>query len=265
MISKELNWHIVFYSKYTLDNTVELKEYLESDLFKNICNNLPEKTIITLGWDWTMLRAIKNHYNSWYPFLWINFWNKWFLLNSKEYVNPQSEYVKTNYSLMEAKILIWDKEYSDIFINELNVSAWWWKMLDLCINLSNRNNINIIWDWIVISTPTGSTGYNSSLRWPIIPHSIPVLSITAKAPWEPRWQHPIVITDDETIEITRPWRISQIECFADWRKMYIWEDEGIKIKVKKLEKCITFLIEKDYKNIWDNKVLIEQGFKTKKL
>lgn len=260
MITKKLNWHIICYSSFKFNISSELNEYISSLDFKNICSNLIHKTIIVLWWDGTMLRAIKHHHDLWLFFLWINFWNKWFLLNSKKYINWCSKYDKVEYPIMQANIDIWNEKYSDIFINELNITAWWWKMLDLNINLSNRNNINIKWDWILICTPTGSTWYNSSLRWPIIPHAIPVLVITSKAPWFPRWQHPIIIPDSEEIIVTRNWRQSTIECYSDSRELYKWNDENIKISVIKLQNTISFLIDKKYKQIWDNKILIEQGF-----
>ena len=260
MISKEKNWHIICYSSYKHKILPELKKYISSDLLKNICKNLDEKTIIVLWWDWTMLRAIKHHYKSELPFLWINFWNKWFLLNEKKYITEKSNFEKVFYPIMTAKVSIWSKKYNDIFINELNISAWWWKMLDLTINLSNKNKINIKWDWIVICTPTGSTWYNSSLKWPIIPHNIPVLAITSKAPWYPRNQHPIIISDNQEIQIIRNGRLSCVECYTDSRELYNWNDENIIIWVKKHTKKIFFLIDEKYKKNWDNKVLIEQGF-----
>jgi len=260
MISNKINWHILFYSAFKHKLNPDLKIFLESSEFKDICNNLLEKSVIVLWWDGTMLRSIKQYYHLNLPFLWINLWNKWFLLNKKNYITKKSKFIKSYFPIIKATVTTWKNKYSDIFFNEINITAWWWKMLDLDIILSNKNKINIKWDWILICTPAGSTGYNSSLRWPIIPHNVSALAITPKAPWHPRWQHPIILSDNEKIEIIKKWRPNIIECYTDSRELFIWKEENVKIIIEKISKPICFLIDSNYKHIWDNKVLLEQWF-----
>lgn len=254
-------WHIICFNSHKYKNFDEIKLFLEWEIFKDICNNLEEKTIIVLGWDGTMLKAIKQNYKLQLPFLWINYWNKWFLLNDKNYIKISSKYKKIKYPIIEVKSLIKWEEFNDIFVNEINVNAWWWKMIELDISISSNKHINIKWDWIVISTPIWSTWYNSSLKWPILPHNLEVLVITPKAPWLPIWQNPIILDNNIEIDIKNSWRNNILEVYCDWRKLVSSWENWIEINVKKSKIYATFLIENDYLETWNHKIYIEQGFK----
>lgn len=256
MKKKEVFWHIICFNSYKFDNSHEIKNFLESENLKNICKNLEEKTVIVIGWDWTMLKAIKQNYKLWLPFLWINYWNKWFLLNDKDYIKSNSKYKKILYPIMETEVFLSWNVYNDIFLNEININAGWWKIIDLDIFISNKGKLNIKWDWIVISTSLGSTWYNSSLRWAIISHNLEVLAITPKAPWLPIWQNSIIVSNNEEINIKNTWRNSILEVYCDWRKLFSSDQSDIKIIIKKSEIKATFLIESSYWEIWDNKIYL---------
>ena len=76
----------------------------------------------------------------------------------------------------------------------------------------------------------------------------------------PRWQHPIIIRDDEKIQITRWWRPTILECYSDAREVYSGIEKAIEINIEKKSNKICFLIDSNYKDIWENKVFIEQWF-----
>ena len=215
----EINWNTICYSAFKYKNTDELKVFLESEELSDICNNLSENTIVVLGWDGTMLRAINENYSKGLPFLWINFWNKWFLLNDKKYITKKSVYKNEIFPIMECVIKSWGKVYNDIFINEVNISAGWWKMLELKVILWNRKHFNVKWDGILISTPIWSTWYNASLWGPIMSHNTHNLSITPKAIWSPKWQQAIIINDNEIIELNNYWRCHSVEIYTDGREL----------------------------------------------
>ena len=84
-------------------------------------------------------------------------------------------------------------------MNEIDIRSGNGKMISLDVSLSHKHAMSIEGDGIIISTPAGSTGYNSSLGGPIIPHTLNAFVITPKAPWKPRRQTPILINDAETI------------------------------------------------------------------
>lgn len=252
---EKINEKIVYYNSFKYDESWHLKEYIYSDYFKDFCDNLEKESIIVLGWDWTMLKAVKDSYKKWLPFIWINFWNKWFLLNDKDFITKKSKFVEKTYSIMECEIESEDKKYKDIFINEANITASLWKMLDLDIKLWDKNRFNLKWDWVIISSSLWSTWYNSSLWWAIISHNLDALSITPKAPWEPRWKNPIVVDIETEVSIENKSRYQWIEIYTDSRRLYESDDKYIKIKINKSKYNLRLLIEEKYQNIWEEKLI----------
>jgi len=259
MISKELFWHIVSYSLYTYENYSDLNSFINNGELEKICKSLKEKTIIVLGGDWAILKSVKENYKLDLPFLWINFWNKWFLLNDKSFITPNSKYEKVSYDIMNCSVIDWENIFNDIFINEVNITSGAGQMLYLDISLKWKQKISIQWDWVLISTPAWSTWYNASLGWPMLPHNMDALILTFKAPWKPKWQAPIVLNDDEDLLIENSGRFSEMEIYVDSRLLYKTSNKA-DIKIKKSDIKLTLLIDKNYKKIWDNKVFSEQGF-----
>lgn len=260
MQQKEIHSHIICYNNYKFTNFNEIWSFIESKNFKNICENLKEKTIIVIGWDWTMLKAIEKNYKLELPFLWINYGTKGYLLNDKDYIKQTSEYQKVSYPIMETEILFKWESYNDIFVNEININAWGWKIIDLNVFLSNKQNLNIKWDWIVISTALWSTWYNFSLIWPIVDHNLENLIITPKAPLFPMRQNSIILSNNTEINIKNTWRNSVLEVYCDWRKLFSSTKNDININIKKSSHKAIFLIENNYINIWNNKFYVEKGF-----
>ncbi len=257
----KLNWSLVCYDNFDIENKLKLKNFLESDELKTIIKSFSDKTIVVLWWDWTMLRAIKEYNDKNLPFLWINFWHKWFLLNSRESITPEFNYVERKYPLLEVEVWVnWHKR-TEIAMNEIDIRAGAWKMIWLNISLSKRQKINIEWDWIIVTTPAWSTWYNRSLQWPIIPHTLNAFAITPKAPWKPRWQSPILINDNEIVWIQNTWRKHPVEIYCDWRPfLTVEENNDLDITIKKAKNMVKVIIAKNYIDTWDNKVLQEQWF-----
>lgn len=249
--------HIVFYDIFSLNQKQDWISFIKNKRYIQILDNLKEDVILVLGWDGTMLRAIKEFYKEDKAFLWINFWCKWFLLNSKEFIKKDFDFVKRTYPLLSLKV--GDKK--EIAMNEIDIRAWEGKMISLEVILSKKQKLEIEWDWIIISTPAWSTWYNSSLWWPIVPHTLDTFLITPKAPWKPKLQSSILVAGDELIHINNKWRKFPIEIYTDWRLfLKVPDKENTFIKVKKSKYNINLIIASDYINIWDNKVLQEQWF-----
>jgi len=259
MISKEFFWNIISYSSFSYTNSRELRDFINNWKLEKISQSLLEKTIIVMGWDWTILKSVKENHSLWFPFLWINFWNKWFLLNDKLYIKPESKYEKVSYNIMNCEVADWKNIFKDIFINEVNITSGAGQMLYLDISLNEKQKISIEWDWVLVSTPAGSTWYNASLGWPMLPHNMEALILTFKAPWKPKWQAPIVLNDDEDLLIENSGRFSEMEIYVDSRLLHKTSKKA-DIKIKKADIKLTLLIDKNYKKIWDNKVFSEQGF-----
>lgn len=257
----EINWSIVCYDDYTKQFEESILEYMNSEYFCEILLTLKQETIIVLWWDGTMLRAVRAHYEKNMAFLWINFWHKWFLLNSKDFIKPNLSFESRKYPLLEIEINYENTKIKDIALNEADIRAWNGKMVSLDIYLSDKQLLNIEWDGIIISTPAWSTGYNSSLRWPIIPHTLNAFVITPKSPWKPKWQTPILINDSENILVKNVWRRHNLEIYCDGREVLKTIDaNNTDINIKKSYSFINLLIAKDYINLWDHKVMQEQWF-----
>lgn len=254
----EFNKSIICYDDYNIDKNQNLNDFLNSDLLKELINNFKEKIIVVLGWDGTMLRAIKENFDKNMPFLWINFWHKWFLLNSKDSINPNTDFVERKYPLLEIELETNWITKKAIAVNEIDIRSGNWKMVSLDISLTKKQSINIEWDGILISTPAWSTWYNSSLGWPIIPHTLNAFVITPKAPWKPKLQAPILMRDDEIIEIKNVWRQNMTEIYFD--SVEFFKSNEFNLKVQKYKENIRLLICENYLDTWDNKVLSEQGF-----
>ena len=261
MKSIERNWSIICYDDYKIQENSPLKEFLESDFLRDIINGFEEKIIIVLGWDGTMLRAVKENYDKNMPFLWINFWHKWFLLNDKNHIKPNLSYIERKYPLLEIELQSEWIIKKAVAINEIDIRSGNWKMISLDISLSKSQSIIIDWDWIVVTTPAWSTWYNSSLGWPIIPHTLNAFAITPKAPWKPKLQAPVLINDSQLIEIKNVWRKNTVEIYFDWKEfLKTKENNDFDVTIKKSEIWIRLIIASDYIDIWDNKVLSEQWF-----
>ncbi|MDD3793516.1 MAG: NAD(+)/NADH kinase [Candidatus Gracilibacteria bacterium] len=254
----EFNKSIICYDDYNIDKNQNLNDFLNSDLLKELINNFKEKIIVVLGGDGTMLRAIKENYDKNMPFLGINFGHKGFLLNSKDSINPNTDFVERKYPLLEIELETNGTTKKAIAVNEIDIRSGNGKMISLDISLTKKQSINIEGDGILISTPAGSTGYNSSLGGPIIPHTLNAFVLTPKAPWKPKLQAPILIKDDEIIEIKNVGRQNIAEIYFD--SVELLKANEFNLKIQKYKNKIRLIIAKNYIDIWDNKVLSEQGF-----
>ncbi len=255
--------HIICYNWYNYQVNKSLNEFIESKKYIDFLDKMPIPIVMVLGWDGAMLRAIHNYQEKGYTFFGVNFGRKWFLLNAKNYLENDFEYIVRNYPLIKIQTKINDISKVDYAMNEIDIRAWVWKMIWLELSLKNNQKIEIEWDGLIISTPAWSTGYNSSLWWPIMPHKLESFVITPKAPWKPKFQMPIIINNSEEIFITNTWRKNLIEIYCDGRLFLNTEKNSeIDIKIEKYSKWVDIVILKNYLEIWDNKVLQEQGFIT---
>ena len=209
-----------------------------------------------------MLRAVKEIYKKDVPFLWINFGSKWFLLNDKNNFSlfqrdsskmERLELVRRKYPLLEVKEnndLIWTA------LNDVNLYSPDGKVVDIDINLCQNQKTNIKWDWVIISTPAGSTGHNKSYNWPMLPHTSNHLIITPK--WSLTPSSSKIISNEKAIFIENAWRKNSLGVNVDGNQILLGED--VKLEISKSKKQVEFLILESYLENWDSKVLWEQGF-----
>lgn len=261
METLQIHKNIVCYDWYSLEDKPELRIFIERANLENFLESIQKNVILVLGWDGTMLRAVKENYEKDMPFLWINFGSKWFLLNDKEYLNSpllkkkgvEGWYISRKYPLLEVKennTLIWTA------LNDVNLYSPDGKVVDIDISLCQNQKTNIKWDWVIISTPAGSTGHNKSYNWPMLPHTSQHLIITPK--WNLTPASSKIISNEKTIFITNAGRKNTLGVNVDGNQILLWKN--IQLEISKSKKQVEFLILKNYLENWDNKVLWEQGF-----
>ncbi len=253
MITQQVDNNIICFDGYDLESKPELLNFLQKKNLENFLENIQQKVVLVLGGDWTMLRAVKENYDKSLPFLWINFGSKWFLLNDKEYLQKENNYTSRQYPLLE---IIENDELIWTALNDVNIYSPNWKVVDIDIALENNQETNIKWDWVIISTPAGSTGHNKSYAWPMLPHTSTHLIVTPK--WSLTPQSSKVIDWSKILTIENSGRKNSVWINADGNQILVWTN--VSLEIKKSKKEVEFLILENYLEQWDNKVLWEQGF-----
>ena len=251
---------IIHYEDFKYQESKQLRNFIENWDAIKLLEKIAKKVVLVLGWDGSMLSAIRKYHTENIPFLWINFWHKGFLL-SDDSVMQENDFVEKHYPLLEARLKVWEEQEQTLFaFNEINIDASRGRVIELDIELKGKNTISISGDGALISTPAGSTAYSRSLGWPVLPHNIPAFLITPKAPWKPQWQSPIIISQDEVIEIQNTGRRNTFNIYGDWQEILRDCESPITLTIKKSKHDVVFLVGKNYEATWDNKVLEEQGF-----
>jgi NAD kinase len=259
---------IVCYNSHKYNSWWKLRDFIDwkelNKLIKKVEKSINSSCIFVLWWDWTILKSIRQTYKNNIPVLWINFWTKWFLLNSLEDINECTEFLSVKYPLIECTIKTKKEKISRIAFNEIDIRADTWKVLDLDIILQRKGEkklkVNLKWDWFIFSTPAWTTGYNYSLGWPIIPHSLETFVLTPKAPLSPRNFRSIILEHDREIIVENVWRLSDIKIICDGSNFFDTKDEKIIISMKKSKNNIEFLFPKNWNNSLKDKIFLEQGF-----
>jgi NAD kinase len=250
---------IVYYRSDT-KNLQNIESFIDSDTFQNLVKSIDEEVIFVLGWDGTMLWAIDEFADKNIPFYGINLWNKWFLLNDKSLISNM--YIKKEYPLLEWTLKYKWKERKVLACNEFDIRTENGRVIDVSIQLDNSLEINFSWDGIVVSTPLWSSGYNSSLWWPILPHESNLWIISPKAPWKPKDFPHFLYSLDKKIVISRKSFVWPIWIYRDGRYIEsIDKQEDFSLALQKKEKWFTLIISDTYKETWINKIYIEQGFR----
>lgn len=249
--SKQIQWHTIIYSEYKYnEKQYNIEMLLNSQDFIQFIKSLDKKYNIVIWWDGTMLYALNNFHENKKSFIWINFGNKWFLLQDKKIILEKNDFIEKKYSIFQVEIN-WSK-YNN-FVNEVSLNAAFWKMGSFEIQIGNKQSFEMHSDWLIISSALGSTAYNSSLWWPIVFHETKNLILTSKATWKPKNLPSIVFPENEIIIIKNIWRFHGLEIYCDGQSKKIdeipWE-----IVITKLSD-IHLAINKNHLDDWENKIL----------
>lgn len=253
----------ILVDKYRIKNKdIDIANFLaREEKLNEIFDRVNQNVYMILGWDGTILKAIWETAEERVDYLPINFWTKWFLLNSREAMENHGWFKRKSYPLLDIKVFTEKTEIQAKAFNEIAIKATWAKMVDTDIIVWEYSSINMRWDGLLISTPAGSTGYNRSAGWPLLPHNANTFIATGLNVFEPRWIRPIVFPNKQIVKVHKNnARKPELSIFADDQtviKNYRW---NVDIIVQKSRLKVNFLIANSYLKEFENKVYAEQWF-----
>ena len=211
----------VFFNENNVEMIIEesfLKLLYEKQLIKKEYNTFQSHTeldasfdiMISIGGDGTILRAATLVRDSGIPILGINAGRLGFLamVQKDEIAEFLQLIIEKKYTISERTLISLSgtpniPEISDInfAMNEISVSRKDTTSMITIETYLNDEFLNSYWaDGLIISTPTGSTGYSLSCGGPILTPNVSSLVITPIAPHNLN-ARPLVIPDDTVIRL----------------------------------------------------------------
>ncbi len=246
----------ICYDEYGIEQKPELQTFLELWNLERILEQVHENIILVLGWDGTMLRALRDNYWEERPLLGINFWHKGFLLNDKSWIwEDNTSFIAREYPLIEVKN---NWENIGIWFNDINLYSPNGKLIRLDVSNSFWS-ISLSWDGVIISTPAWSTWHSKSYGWPVLLHDTKGLIITPK--WNLSTEPAKVIPDSHPVKIRNTGRKFELGVNIDGQQVFesTYEEE-VSLEISKSSQKVQLLIAKNHESDWDNKLMSEQGF-----
>jgi len=220
--------------------------------------------LISIGGDGTILRAATLVRNSGVPILGINAGRLGFLATvQKENIDSFLQFViKKNYSISKRTLLGLDCSPENEAIKEINFA-----MNEITISRKdttsmitidtylNNEFLNSYWaDGLIISTPTGSTGYSMSCGGPILTPDVKSLVITPIAPHNLN-ARPLVIPDDTEIKLRVTGREDQYLVSLDSRVNTVKNESILIIKRNPFEINMVEIPQETFLKTLRNKLL----------
>lgn len=241
----------------------DLKQKLlgTSNDFVDVKDNKNVDVFLVLGGDGFLLRCIHKYYDCGIPFFGINYGNIGFLLNSKKVLKNNLIEVIENGEVIDINPLknfivdLNDNEFVDMSVNELTLIRSVYKTCNINISINGRERLkNYCGDGVVVSTPIGSTAYNSSLGSPIISYKSNSIILSSISPFRPRTFRNAILQNDMELEFyinySENRKVSAYADFVEYKNV-----KYVKTVVNK-EVDIKLLFDKNFS--LDEKVLKEQ-------
>jgi NAD+ kinase len=209
-----------------------------------VANNVD--CLISVGGDGTILDAVTMVRDSNIPILGINFGRLGFLANiSKNEIASAVEALVNHTFIVDKRSLIHIDSDNNLFgdtpfaLNEFALHKRDTSPMIKIHTYINGEFLNTYWaDGLIVSTPTGSTGYNLSCNGPILFPESSSFVITPVAPHNLNVR-PIVVADSNIISFEVEGRSNQYICVMDARREFV--NMGIQIAVKKEEFTVNLI------------------------
>ena len=220
--------------------------------------------LISIGGDGTILRAATLVRNSGVPILGINAGRLGFLATvQKEKIDSFLQFViDKKYSISKRTLLSLDCSPENEAIHEINFA-----MNEITVSRKDTTSmitietylndefLNSYWaDGLIISTPTGSTGYSMSCGGPILTPEVKSLVITPIAPHNLN-ARPLVIPDNTEIKLRVTGREDQYLVSLDSRVTTVKNESILVIKKNPFEINMIEIPEETFLKTLRNKLL----------
>ncbi|MDO6745349.1 NAD kinase [Tenacibaculum soleae] len=238
----EKNNIVVFFEKDFYDlltnNNIITKKHPTYTHFKELSNSFD--AMFSMGGDGTILRAVTYIRDLNIPILGINTGRLGFLATvQKDQIEESVDLLLANkYSIQERSLLQITttpqaKEFTelDFALNEITIARRNTTSMIGVKTYLNKEYLTNYWaDGLIVSTPTGSTGYSLSCNGPVILPDSKSLVITPIAPHNLN-ARPMVIPDNTLIQLEVSAREKDFLISLDSRITTV--SEGTKIKIQK--------------------------------
>jgi len=209
--------------------------------------------IISLGGDGTMLDAATLVRNKKIPIMGINFGRLGFLAGmSKDELTIAVEALAWGRYIIDKRTLLHLDASIPLFgdtpfaLNEFAIHKRDFSPMIKIHTYLNGGFLNSYWaDGIIVSTPTGSTGYNLSCNGPILFPDSASFVITPVAPHNLNVR-PIVIPDSNTISFEVEGRTDEFICTMDSRREIVENDIHLTVKKEEFEILLVVLNENSF-------------------
>ncbi len=237
------------------------KQYNTFSTYKDLDSSFD--ILISIGGDGTILRAATYVRDSGIPILGVNAGRLGFLAKvQKENIESFLQIVlEKKYTLSERTLLTLeahpDAAAIDInfAMNEVSVSRKDTTSMITIETYLNGEYLNSYWaDGLIISTPTGSTGYSLSCGGPILTPNVKALVITPIAPHN-LTARPLVIPDDIEIKLKVSGREEQYLVSLDSRISSISNNSELVIKKTPFQIKMVEIQEETFLKTLRNKLL----------
>jgi len=266
LFSFEKKYNICFFLEKEFDKVLnkDSRFKLEYNIFSSYKDlNDSFDLMITIGGDGTLLRSISFIRDLKIPIIGINTGRLGFLatlnqdlLKSKLEKIIKGEYKVENRTLLQ--VTIDDKIEKDEFAIALNEITVGRKNTTSMIKIKTSLNgefLNSYWaDGLIISTPTGSTGYSLSCGGPIMSPTSQTVALTPIAPHNLN-ARPIIIPDNTNIELSVSGREDFHLLSLDSRIISVKNGKSILIKKANFKIMIAHLKQDNFYKTLRNKLL----------
>ena len=232
----EICFYKIFYDKL-IENEVSLSEYSTFDSHECLKDNFDY--LISIGGDGTILRAATFVRNYNLPIIGINSGRLGFLATIQEENIEKllTRVVANDFSISKRTLVSLhahpenvDLEDINFALNEITVSRKDTTSMITIETYINNEYLNSYWaDGLIISTPTGSTGYSLSCGGPVIMPTSNCFVITPIAPHN-LTARPLIIPDDSELTLKIKGREEQYLVSLDSRITSVSNETTLTVK-----------------------------------